>query len=105
MAKVIGAPKVLLDVENVTKMLILLFPCTVRRHPMYTHLNKHVMVTIMKENNFRLRDEFFKDPLAKFLWRKVFLGSHPDVLITHLRRMRSVEDFGEKMYQRFVKDL
>ena len=105
MVKELGAPEALLDVENVTKMLILLFPCTVSRHPMYTHLNKHVMVAIFKENNYRSRGEFFKDPLATFLWKKVFLGSHREVLIAHLRRMRSVAGVGEQMYKRFVEDL
>lgn len=104
MVEYVEAPKELLDKESVSKMLVVLFPCIIKR-PVYKYMKKSPMFLIFRENNYNLRCKFFSDPLIKFLWGKVFIKKHEDVLITHLRRIRSHETIGETKYERFIKDL
>ena len=104
MIEKLQVPKDLLDAESVEKMLVILFPCITKR-PAYAAKKRHPLVLIFKENNHSLRMMFFSDPLIKFLWKYLFIREHPDILINHLRRIRSHDDFGEMKYERFVKDL
>ena len=85
-------------------MLIILFPCITKK-PAYASRKKHPLLLIFKENNYFLRMKFFSDPLIKFLWKDLFINKREDILINHLRRIRSHEDIGEMKYDRFVKDL
>ena len=97
-------PEVLLETEHVKKMLILLFPCIVKKFE-YKHMNKSTTFKIFKENNFKLREKFFRDPLIKYLWSKVFISKHPEIIVNHLRRIRSQPENGELKYERLIKDL
>ena len=97
-------PAEFLEKESVTKMLIILFPCIIKR-PAYKNMKKSPMFLIFRENNYKLRSKFFSDPLIKFVWSNVFIKKHEDVLITHLRRIRSHPPNGETRYERFVKDV
>ena len=63
------------------------------------------MFRIFRENNYTLRTSFFSDPLIKFLWRDLFVKRREDILVTHLRRIRSLEVAGQTKYERFVQDL
>ena len=104
MREQVGVPNDLLDAESVDKMLIILFPCITSR-PAYVAMKKSPLFRIFRENNYTLRTKFFSDPLIKFLWRDLFVKKREDILVTHLRRIRSLEVTGQTKYERFVKDL
>ena len=97
-------PKNFLDKESVDKMMIILYPCIIKR-PEYSLMRKSPMFLIFKENNQTLRNLFFSDPLIKFLWRDVFIKKAEDILVGHLRRIRSHAVVGQTKYERFIKDL
>ena len=101
MCERLKVPKSLLDTENVEKMLVILFPCIAKR-PAYSDKKKHPLFRIFKENNHALRMKFFSDPLVKFLWQYLFIKKHENILVNHLRRIRSHEDIGQAKYDRFV---
>ena len=100
----VNVPQNLLDKESVEKMLVILFPCIAKR-PAYSAKKKHPLFQIFKENNAALRMEFFRDPLIKFLWKDLFIKKYEDILVNHLRRIRSHVEIGQTRYERFVKDL
>ena len=104
MTEVVKVPSNLLDKNSVDKMLIIVFPCITKR-PAYSAMKKHPLCLIFKENNAALRMEFFRDPLIRFLWKDFFIKNHENILINHLRRIRSHEEIGQTKYERFVKDL
>ena len=104
MLECIKVPNSLLDKDSVTKMLIILFPCIIKR-PAFKAMKNSPMFLIFKENNYTLRTKFFSDPLIKFLWKNFFIKKHEHIIITHLRRIRSHDIVGETKYERFVKDL
>ena len=68
-------------------------------------MKKHPLFLIFKENNHSLRMKFFSDPLIKHLWQDLFIKKREDILVNHLRRIRSHEEIGQTKYERFVKDL
>ena len=100
----VEAPPELLEKDSVDTMLIILFPCIIKK-PAYRAMRKSPMFLIFRENNYTLRTRFFSDPLIKFLWKNVFIKKHEDILVTHLRRIRSHNIVGQTKYERFVKDL
>ena len=104
MSETVQVPNHLLDNESVEKMLIILFPCITKK-PAYSAKKKHPLFLIFRENNYALRMMFFSDPLIKFLWKDLFIKKRSDILINHLRRIRSHEEIGRMKYDRFVKDL
>ena len=100
----VEAPPELLEKDCINTMLIILFPCIIKR-PAFKAMRKSPMFLIFRENNYTLRTRFFSDPLIKFLWKNVFIKKHEDILVTHLRRIRSHKIVGQIKYERFVKDL
>ena len=62
------------------------------------------MLKIFKENSIKIRKEFFKDPLIKSLWGRIYTSENQVPLITHIRRIRSSEN-GEEKFKRFVLDV
>ena len=103
-------PKALLDIENVVKMVTLLFPCTTRRHlpllPGLMHPTQRTHIAqVFRENNLELRLKFFGEPLIKYLWSKIFIDDCPDVSTSHLRRIRSNTENGEMKFNRFWTDI
>ena len=108
MSQYLSMPNALLNDENVVKMLTLLFPCSESREPTrmkkYT-AEKSLFAKIFRENNYDLRERFFNDPLAKFLWGKIFTVDAAEITINHLRRIRSLPNYGEEKYQRLRKNM
>ena len=82
-------------------MSLLLFQGIINR-PELAGMKKSVMIQVFKENNCKLRTAFFKEPLIKHLWGKVFVVKHHDILITHLIR---IQNDSEMKYEEIVKDL
>ena len=68
-------------------------------------MSQSVITSIFQENNQRLRCDFFQDPLIKYLWGNNFIKKQPEILISHLRRIRSQSVNGEEKYERFIKDM
>ena len=52
-----------------------------------------------------MRFSFFSDPLIKYLWSKIFIEDNPEVVISHLRRLRSADHIGEAKQDRLLKDM
>ena len=52
-----------------------------------------------------IRSEFFMDPFIKHLWGKIFVEQHSQLLVQHLRRLRSQKVNGQLKYERFMKDV
>ena len=61
--------------------------------------------TIYKENNIKKRLKFFNTPLIKWLWELVFIRKKSEVLIMHLRRVRSYPFEGEERFRTLVLDM
>ena len=59
---------------------------------------------IFKENNVKKRTAFFSEPLIKYLW-KLFIVYKPEVIIHHLRRIRSYPYEGEMRYRTLISDM
>ena len=104
MCERVKVPNNLLDKESVEKMLVILFPCITKKRA-HSAKKKHPLFLIFKENNHALRMKFFSDPLIKFLWQHLFIKKREDILVNHLRRIRSHVEIGQAKYERFVKDL
>ena len=100
----IKCPKELLSEETIAKLVVLLFPCKVKQAK-WVHVRKTHFFRIFKENNIKLRNEFFNDPLIKHLWGAVYLEKHQSVLVNYLRHIRSGSDNGEAKYNTFMRDI
>ena len=106
MTKRLHLPDSLIDDENVLKMLTLLFPCTVDKIlPGCFRAERKLFVQTFKENNARLRQDFFSDPLAKYLWSQIFIEEASEMFVMHLRWIRSQPVHGAKKFDRFLKDM
>ena len=92
---------------NIIKMLTLIFPCTTRRPlPNLTErVDRILFAQVFRENNNKVRTRFFSDLLIKYLWSKIFIITNPEIVVSHLRRLRSQESCGEAKYDRLVRDL
>ena len=73
MTKDLKLPDALTDDDSIAKMLLLLFPCAIRKD--LTSLTLQMsdnqlgfFVQVFKENNISLRNRLFSDPLVKYLW-------------------------------------
>ena len=102
-------PVALQDHENVVKMLTLLFPCSVR-HPipnLMSKVDRVLFTSAFRENNNKMRYKFFSDPLIKHLWSKIFIKDNPEIIVAHLRRVRSQGDrnLGLARQERFLLDM
>ena len=100
-------PEELLDEESIIKILTILFPCSIRKNFGSSNLlqTKQLFIKVFKENNVKIRNTFFSDPLVKYLWSKIFIVDSPDICISHLRRIRSHALHGEAKYDRLIKDM
>ena len=99
-------PVDLQDLSNIVKMLTLLFPCTVRRPipNLETFVDRIILSSVFRENNHRMRLKFFSDPLVKYLWSNFFIRDSPEIIVAHLRRIRS-QDIGEAKQERILMDM
>ena len=64
-----------------------------------------LFVQVFRENNGAVRTKFFSDPVVKYVWDNIFVTQSEDIIISHLRRIRSHPDFGEQKYIRLLKDM
>ena len=87
-------------------MLTLLLPCTIRRPipDLTQNVDRFLFAQVFRENNSWVRTSFFSDPLVKYLWEKIFLEESPEIVIAHLRRLRSDEN-GAAKQDRLMKDM
>ena len=68
-------------------------------------MDRVLFAQTFRENNSWVRFTFFSDPLIKHLWSKIFIEDNPEIVISHLRRLRSHENLGEAKQDRLVKDM
>ena len=95
----------MLDLDSIVKMITLLFPCSLRKvMPVEIGYRGH-LAQVFRENNKRLRQEFFSEPLIKHLWSKIFIVEGSDIVIDHMRRIRSAEEQGEEKYFKICRDM
>ena len=97
----------MIDEANIAKVLTLLFPQSKKRNIKQSGLaaSNSLFVTIFKENNSGLRIKFFRDPLAKHLWGKIFVEECAQLVKSHLRKIRSQPDQGEVKFMRLFKHM
>ena len=100
----------LMDHESVVKMLTVLFPCTLRKplpnsNDLMTPVTRFHLAQVFRENNQELRQKFFKEPLIKHLWSKIFIKECSETCVAHLRRIRSDSKNGETKYNRIWSDM
>ena len=88
-------------------MILILFPCSVRRPFIYIdhNVNRSFFAQAFRENNIEIRNKLFTDPFIKHLWVNIFLETCPEVVVAHLRRIRSCSDQGELKYEKFINDV
>lgn len=99
-------PEAIMDHQSIVKVVTILFPCTLRKDMGACPFNtRSFFVQVFKENNVKIRNRFFSDPLVKYLWAKVFILEASEICISHLRRIRSHQEHGEAKYERIMKDL
>ena len=76
----IGIPEELKDDENILKLLTILFPCTIKKiRSTEQTRGREMLIDTFRENCAKKRIDFFKDPLVKYLWNKVFMEEKPEV--------------------------
>lgn len=95
----------LLDIESIVKMITILFPCSLRKEmPVDTEPRGH-LAQVFRENNQRLRQQFFGEPLVKHLWSNIFIEEGSEIIMDHMRRVRSSEEQGEEKYYKICRDM
>ena len=105
MTQKLALPAALMDEENIIKMLTLIFPCSTRKPlpAMTSNVDRTAFARVFRENNGSSRIKMFSDPLIANLW-SVFVEESPDIIVTHLRRIRSHEERGEVKFDRLMRD-
>ena len=87
-------------------MLTILFPCTVKYVlPNTNPEERHLMVTVFRENSNRTRLLFFSNPLVKYLWNQVFMRQNPEIIMTQLRLLKSDKYRGQRGVNKFVESM
>ena len=107
MAADLFLPKHLMDYSSMIKVLTLVFPCSIRRSlpELIEPVDRVFLVEVFRDNNSAVRAKFFSDPLIKHLWSKNFINKNPEIVVGHLRRLRSHSVLGEAKYERLMKDM
>lgn len=113
--KMIKLPPKFLSHKYFAMMTLLLFPTMNSKSgfdrkylPEVTQYLDEILICsydIFKENNIRKRHQFFAEPLIQFLWSELFTKSKPEIIINHLRRVRSHPLNGEYRYQMILNDM
>ena len=62
-------------------------------------------MTVFRENHTKMRIEFFKQPLVRYLWQNIFIQEYADEITSYLRFVRSNKDQGELKYFRLMQEL
>ena len=60
---------------------------------------------MFRDNNEQIRRKFFTDPLIKYVWSKIYIVQNPEVMVTHLRQLRSEGAQGEAKYSKLTKHI
>ena len=113
--KAIPLPDKFLTRKHFAMMTLLLFPTMHGKKPidrMYVseleEFKRDINVCCLegfKENNIQKRHIFFGEPFIQFLWGELFTISRPELIINHLRRVRTHPLDGEYRYQMIVSDM
>ena len=60
---------------------------------------------IFRDNNEPLRSKFFREPLVKHLWGKIFVTECEEIIESYLRSVRSQEGQGGIKFMRLFKKM
>ena len=102
----LGLPGELIDDENILKLLTLLFPCTNKKfRPTECVESREMLLSTLSENNEKMRQVFFSDPLIRYLWNHVFMQDRPAFVSNHMRWFRSDPKYGEAGVLKFINCL
>ena len=95
-----------MDDENVLKMLTILFPCSLKKiRPGKCKEKVKLFSCVFHENNFRMRREFFSDPLIRYIWPNIFVKEDSDFIVTNVRWVRSKHLDGPWKANTFLKNM
>ena len=107
MKKDLALPTELIDDENVEKMLILLFPQSLKRfcHQHGSTESKSLFANIFRANSNSLRCKFFSDSLVRHLWGQIFTSECEEEIKSYLCHVRSQTKEGEIKFMRLHKKM
>ena len=96
-------PQELIDEENTLKLLTMLFPCSIKKiRPTECIEVREMLLSTFRENCAKKRENFFSDPLVRYLWNNIFMHEVPEVLSNHTRWIKSDPKYGDVAIQKFV---
>ena len=99
----LNLPKELLDHDNTLKLLTILFPCSIKKIlPTECIEARELLLSTFRENCAKKREDFFSDPLVKYLWNNIFIQEQPEIFQSHLRWILSDSKYGEIAIAKFV---
>ena len=111
---ILELPTVFMDMKSLCMIMLMLFPTISKKArdsrqfcdelELYYSEIRMSCFEIFKENNVKKRTAFFSEPLIKYLW-KLFIVYKPEVIIHHLRRIRSYPYEGEMRYRTLISDM
>ena len=61
-----------------------------------------MLLSTFRENCAKKREDFFSDPLVRYLWNNIFMHEVPEVLSNHTRWIKSDPKYGDIAIQKFV---
>ena len=101
MADRLSLPNVLLNEEDLLKMVTILFPCSIKKVTPDEYKHERIFfVKAFGENSALIREQFFSNPLVKYLWVNHFMKEGSNIILTYLRSIRN--DHGEYKFQKFL---
>ena len=88
------------------KMLFFILPCQSRRiGGPENKKDKELFSGVFKENNARLRQNLFKEPLIKYLWSKIYIVENHKIVTEYIRFVRTYKADGDIHADRLIEDL
>ena len=101
-----NVPEELQNPENMLKLLTIIFPCTLKRlQPEKNRDERHRLIDIFTENNLRRRQDFFDDPMIRFLWNNVFIKNNADLVMTQIKSLKGEQDQYTIKVERFIQSI
>ena len=99
-------PSELLTDDNVIKLMTLLFPCSIRQpiQGINLCLERTLFVNVFRESIPEMRNEFFRQPLVKYLWQDIFIKEYGNEITSYFRLVRSNKDRGELKFIRMMQE-
>ena len=88
-------------------MLTILFPQSKKRQIQQDDFveSKTLFESIFRDNNEPLRCKFFREPLIKHLWGKIFVTECEEIIKSYLRSIRGQAEEGEIKFMRLFKKM